>query len=253
MKSTYLLIDLFSVLVPFIFSFHPRLKFYQRWQALFPAMIATGIIFIAWDMYFTHLKIWGFNSAYLTGAYIGNLPVEEVLFFLCIPYSCLFTYTCLNSMIKVSVSKKAQSIISLSLIGLSVFMAIRFHTLDYTCAAFAALAILIFTAQYILKVTWIFKFYVTYLVLLLPFLIVNGLLTGTGLESPIVWYNTAHIINLRILTIPFEDIFYGMGLILLNIMIYSGLSARVYQKRKSRRRSFINATNQSYTNANTIS
>ncbi|QEM12488.1 lycopene cyclase domain-containing protein [Mucilaginibacter rubeus] len=236
MRFTYLLIDLFSVLVPFLFSFHSSLKFYKNWHSLFPAMLLTGIVFIAWDMYFTHLKIWGFNPVYLTGLYIGNLPVEEVLFFFCIPYSCVFTYACLNVTIKKKISARYPIIISSLLITFSLFMAICFRKQDYTCYTFAALTILLFTAQFIIKVSWLSKFYITYLLLLLPFLIVNGLLTGTGLENPVVWYNPAHIIGLRILTIPVEDIFYGMDLILLNVMIYTGLSARFYPWFKNQRK-----------------
>ena len=248
MKFTYLLIDLFSVLVPFIFSFHPSLKFYRNWLAFFPAMLITGSVFIAWDMYFAHLKIWGFNPAYLTGINIGNLPVEEILFFFCIPYACVFTYACLNIMIKKTLSKNSQMIISCMLIALSVFMEVCFHGLRYTAYAFAMLATLLVTAQFILKANWLSRFYVTYLLLLLPFVIVNGLLTGTGLTSPIVWYNPAHIIGLRILTIPVEDVFYGMDLILLNIMIYSGLSANLYERRKSRLKAQTRSQQLTYTN-----
>ncbi|WP_461452663.1 lycopene cyclase domain-containing protein [Mucilaginibacter sp.] len=226
MKFTYLLIDLFSVLVPFIFSFHPRLKFYKHWPALFPAMIISAIFFIVWDIYFTYLKIWGFNPDYLTGIHIGNLPIEEILFFLCIPYSCVFTYACLDVIIKTKTSKQSQLIISSLLLAVSVFMVIKFHTNHYTASTFALLIVLLIIIQYILKADWLYRFYITYLFLLLPFLIVNGLLTGTGLKTPVVWYNHADIINLRILTIPFEDIFYGMDLILLNVTIYSLLSAK---------------------------
>jgi lycopene cyclase domain-containing protein len=238
MKFTYLLIDIFSVLVPIIFSFHPRLKFYKNWPALFPAMILTGIVFIVWDMYFTKLKIWGFNPSYLTGAYIGNLPIEEVLFFVCIPYSCVFTYTSLKLIIKQNRSKRAELIVSCMLIAVALFMTIRYSNHYYTSYAFAGLALLIFSAQFILRATWLYSFYKTYLLLLVPFFIVNGLLTGTGLEAPIVWYNPLHIINLRLLTIPLEDIFYGMDLILLNVIIYSLVSAKIYQWRKNRRRPY---------------
>ncbi|MCO5949856.1 lycopene cyclase domain-containing protein [Mucilaginibacter flavidus] len=236
MRFTYLLIDIFSVIVPFIFSFHPRLRFYKQWPALLPAMLITGIVFIAWDMYFTRLKIWGFNATYLTGINVGNLPLEEILFFLCIPYSCGFTYACFKLIIKKDMSRRSQLIASSLLIVASVFMALRFYNQAYTCSAFAVLAVLIFVAQYLLKAGWLSKFYITYLYLLLPFLIVNGLLTGTGLKAPVVWYNPEQIVNIRILSIPVEDVFYGMDLILLNITIYSLLSARIYQRNKSRRK-----------------
>jgi len=63
-------------------------------------------------------------------------------------------------------------------------------------------------------------FYITYAVLLIPFSIVNGLLTGFSYPQPIVWYNNAENLGLRLVTIPVEDIFYGMLLILSITMIY---------------------------------
>ena len=40
------------------------------------------------------------------------------------------------------------------------------------------------------------------------------------LKSPVVWYNNDALIGIRIRSIPVEDIFYGMALILLNLIIY---------------------------------
>jgi lycopene cyclase domain-containing protein len=49
---------------------------------------------------------------------------------------------------------------------------------------------------------------------------VNGILTGTGLEAPIVWYNDNHNLGIRILTIPVEDSIYGFELLLLTVWRY---------------------------------
>jgi lycopene cyclase domain-containing protein len=57
-------------------------------------------------------------------------------------------------------------------------------------------------------------------VVLIPFFIVNGLLTGTGLEEPVVWYNNQENVGIRLLTIPIEDTIYGFLLIGLNITLY---------------------------------
>jgi len=59
-------------------------------------------------------------------------------------------------------------------------------------------------------------FCISYLIILLPFMAVNGMLT----YLPVVEYNQAEIIGIKIYTIPIEDIFYGMLLVLLNILLF---------------------------------
>jgi len=220
MKYTYLLIDFFTIIVPFIFSFHPKLNFYKTWRSFFPAVIITGVIFVLWDIYFTRLGVWGFNPDYLIGASISNLPIEEILFFFCIPYACVFTFHCLDLFIKKSLSDKAESIVTPLLISILLVAAAMNYDKIYPLVTFISLAALLALSKYLLGLGWLSKFYLIYTILLFPFLIVNGLLTGTGLDAPVVWYNEQEIIGFRIGTIPVEDVFYGMALILMNLQIY---------------------------------
>jgi lycopene cyclase domain-containing protein len=235
MKFTYLLIDFFTIIIPFLFSFHPKLNFYKRWISFFSAALISTMVFIPWDIYFTHLKVWGFNPAYLSGLYIGNLPLEEVLFFFCIPYSCVFSYHFIAGLIEKGLPTKTVNLITFILVGLSIGMAILFGIHSYTAYTFTLLAVLLAAVQFLFRVKWLAKFYLVYAILLIPFLIVNGLLTGTGLQQPIVWYNNAETIGIRILTIPVEDIFYGMDLILLNVLLFTFFNRVFYAYLKSSR------------------
>lgn len=221
-KQTYILIDVLSVIVPFIASFHPASMLYRRWFALFPAIAITTIGYCIWDAWFTGMGIWGFNQRYLLGAYIWNLPLEEILFFVCIPYACVFTFDSASSLIPDEQMGPGLKMFNYLLTGLFIIIAIIYHRNYYTASAFAILALLILLAG-IRRVSWMKRFYIVYAVLLIPFLVVNGLLTGTGLAAPVVWYNNAEIIGPRILTIPVEDIFYGMGLVLVNVWVYKDL------------------------------
>lgn len=230
MSYIYLWLNILSFLPPFLLSFHPLLQLHKRWQYLLPAIFIVAIIFVLLDMWYTSMGIWGFSSRYLLGANIANLPIEEVLFFICIPYACIFSYHCLNTQLKRDFFGPIQNAISYSLMLFSAIMLILFYHKVYTLFAFGSVLLLIFLLQVILKVKWLSRFYFAYLILQIPFLIVNGILTGTGLKEPIVWYNPSHIIGWRILTIPFEDIFYGMAMLLMSIAIYEYLQIKKENK-----------------------
>lgn len=224
MKSLYLFINIGAFIVPFIFSFHPKIQFYKKWKYIFPAIILIAIIFIVWDIYFTDFKIWGFNHEYILGIYFYNLPVEELLFFIAIPYSCLFTYYCFTLFVQNNIFKKYENLITIILVILLLIFGALFYTRLYTSVTFFCLLIFILSLKYLIKIKWLNRFYFTYLILLIPFLIVNGILTGTGIEHPIVWYNNDENMGLRILSIPIEDVFYGMLLMLLNTSLYEYFS-----------------------------
>ena len=219
---TYLIIDLGCVLLPFIFSFVSYRSFYKEWKHFIPANLLVAFIFIIWDYYFTEMGVWGFNPEYLTGIYLGNLPLEEVLFFICIPYACVFAYFALTHFL----TKTAQKTPLTQVILAVVFFVIGLTQYEkiYTSVTFIALAIYLFysvamrinQARPFLGYACIFPF----------FLLTNGLLTGSFLEAPIVWYNDSENLGIRLFTIPVEDAFYGMLLILMNINLYE------YFKRK---------------------
>lgn len=220
MKSLYLLVNFFTIIIPFIFSFHPKIKFHLTWKAFFPAAILVGIVFVLWDTLFTDMGVWGFNPDYVTGIYLFNLPLEEVLFFICIPFSCIFTYFCLDKFYNLSWNPKVEKAFFLAFSLALILVGITYSDRIYTLITFVSTGLVCLTLKFILKVNWLGKAASVYGILLIPFFIVNGILTGTGLEAPIVWYNHSENLDVRILTIPIEDAFYGFELILLNLYFY---------------------------------
>jgi lycopene cyclase domain-containing protein len=220
MTPLYLWVDLASFIPPLLLSFHPRLQFYKRWASLWPAILITAICFIFWDAYYTKIGVWGFNPKYLLGIYIGNLPIEEILFFICIPYACIYSYHCFEVLLKKNYFKNYQRKISLVILLFSIVLSIIYYDKLYTNVAFGLLVLVLLTLEFIFKVSWLSRFYFAYLFLQIPFFIVNGILTGTGIAEPIVWYNPNEFIGIRLLSIPFEDTFYGMSMLLCSIGIY---------------------------------
>lgn len=221
MKFLYLYIDLFTIIVPLLFSFHPKIKFYKTWKAFIPSIILVAIVFVLWDKTFMDMGIWSFNQRYISGLYIIGLPVEEILFFICIPYSCVFTYYCVDKFYPISWNPKVENIFVALFSFCLVLVGFIFKDKLYTSITFISTASLCLCLKFICKIKWFGRAASVYAILLIPFFIVNGILTGTGLQEPVVRYNYFETFNFRILTIPFEDSIYGFELFLLNTFLYT--------------------------------
>jgi lycopene cyclase domain-containing protein len=90
----------------------------------------------------------------------------------------------------------------------------------YTSSTFISTALLCMFLKYGLHINWFGKAVSVFGILLFPFLLVNGMLTGTALSAPVVWYNPSDNLGIRIMTIPLEDFIYGFELFLANLALY---------------------------------
>lgn len=221
---TYFLILLISLAGPLALSFDKKVTFCKKWKYLFPAMIIPAVLYIAWDVFFTAKLVWGFNENYITGIKLFNLPAEEVLFFFIIPYCCVFIYECVRSYFPQLKNKPVANTILLSL-AVILFIAGLIHNkrhyTSWTCLLNAIFIGIIYLRRNYFSSFDATSFLASYAIILIPFLIINGLLTAI----PVVSYNDLEHLGIRIFTIPFEDIFYGMLLILMNIVIYERLKS----------------------------
>ena len=182
-------------------------------------MLIAAIVYLSWDVYFTEHGYWGFNDRYLAGLEFLGLPVEEWLFFICIPYACAFTHYTLVSIypnLKLSdpITQWIATILGLLLIIIGLLNFGRAYTFTNFLLCFVILSLTFIFARYILK-----TFFLTFLVMLIPFFIVNGILTGSWIPEEVVWYSDLENLGIRMGTIPVEDSMYAFGLILLGIFL----------------------------------
>lgn len=219
---TYFLTLAVAVAGPFFLSFDKKVGFYKKWKYLFFPILIPALLYMAWDVFFVAEGVWSFNPLYITGWHLLNLPVEEVLFFFIVPYCCVFIYECIRCYFPKLINKAIADRI-LQLLGLVLLVTgLIFYKKYYTGWTFVLTALFI-ACIYLFR--GFFKdfdaasFLVSFLIILLPFLAVNGLLTSI----PVVIYNNAENLGIRIYTIPFEDVFYGMLLVLMNIAGYEKL------------------------------
>lgn len=219
MTYLYLLINLFTISYPLAQSFEKRLQYYKRWKALFPAILITGSFFVIWDIWFTDMGVWGFNDKYLTGLHISLLPLEEWLFFLTVPFASVFIYECVWYFLPKIKNFKGLSVITMTLGALLIMSALLFRYQAYTFCNF------LFGGIFTLYIGWknpnyLAKLWTGYFIHMIPFLLVNGVLTGSYLDEPIVWYNNTENLSIRLFTIPVEDTIYALLLLFMNVFFY---------------------------------
>lgn len=212
--SFYAWIILGSIVGPLLLSFDKKVHFIGYLKALLPAILMVGVVFLVWDQYFTQNGIWGFTPNYLLGIYLGDLPLEECLFFLVVPYSCIFIYEVIRSWFPRRKTALTARIFAFLMVFSGLYLGIRYMENWYTASACIGAAILIIGFHFVEKVRWFGDFALAFIVVLIPFLVVNGLLTGAATPEPVVWYNEEHIIGVRIITIPMEDIYYNLCMLL---------------------------------------
>ncbi len=216
---------MFGVIVfPFLLSFDKRVAFYKQWRWVLPAVLANAAFFIPWDIFFTKLGVWGFNNRYFEDTYAG-LPLGEWLFFIFVPYACLFVYECLLVYFPNDILYKYDKPITWIIIALLAIIAVFCWQQIYTAWAFGLAAGLLLAHYWAVPNTYRTRFYSSFVVCLLPFLITNGILTGAVNQEPVVIYNDAHNLanalhGARLVTIPFDDFAYGFLLLFIPTIIF---------------------------------
>jgi lycopene cyclase domain-containing protein len=171
----------------------------------------------------TKAGVWGFNPRYHSNILLFNLPIEEWLFFIVIPYASIFLHDAFvlyfpQIKIKNLASKIITDVLLIILVLLVLFNLDKIYTVYIYSTLIVTLVIYLFSKSIIIN-----QFYITFLLILIPFLIVNGVLTGSFIEGEVVWYNNDENLGIRFFTIPVEDFAYGFSMIFLSLMLRNKL------------------------------
>lgn len=225
-KYLYLILNILTISFPLIRSFEPKINYSSKWSFLFPAILFTGAFFLVWDHWFTVMGVWEFNPRYLVGIYLFQLPIEEWLFFLTVPFACVFIYEVLIYFFPkdyfLPLAKPFVYVMVPFLLGLALLHLDKW----YTSVNFIVGALVLVIHFLIFNDRFLGRFIFAYLVTLIPFMLCNGILTGGITEEPVVIYNNAENLGIRIWTIPIEDTIYCMTLLLMNVSIFESLRSR---------------------------
>ncbi|MGB0402663.1 MAG: lycopene cyclase domain-containing protein [Salibacteraceae bacterium] len=221
----YFFILVFTISGPLALSFDKKVHFNSYFKSAFLASFIIGIPFIIWDMIFTHFGIWGFNYDYLIGLEIINLPLEEILFFLIIPFAFLFTYECIRVYFDYNFWNWVSRVVIILFMSILTPLAILNIDDIYT-----AVVLLIWSATCIFTLIklpkWYSNFLVSFLITLIPFYLVDGAITGNYTTEPMVWYNNLETLGIRVGTIPIEDFVYSYVMLFWNVFVFEKLRSK---------------------------
>jgi lycopene cyclase domain-containing protein len=91
-RAFYLLVLLACFLGTLPLELLLRTRVYHRPRRLVLTLIPVVVLFSAWDVYAIASRHWAYDPRQLSGVRIGNLPLEELLFFLVIPTCAILTF-----------------------------------------------------------------------------------------------------------------------------------------------------------------
>ncbi len=221
--SVYLALEILTIIIPLLYSYDRKLNFYPKLKVVGLSLILVGVFYVLGDIWFTKSGFWGFNEKYHSGIMIFNLPLEECLFFIVIPYASIFLHDTLIYLFpKVILGRLATQVLNIVLIVGLLALVISNLNKAYT-SIYLSVAIISIIWAWLSEFELLRRYYLTFCVILIPFFLVNSVLTGSFIAEPVVWYNNAQNLGIRIGTVPVEDISYAFSLILLNLIVISRL------------------------------
>ena len=217
--STYLWLNVGIIIFPLLLSFEKKVNFAKKLPAVFVSILLVDAIFIPWDIIATARGHWAFNENYVSDLRFFGLPPGEILFFITVPYACLFMYETILTYIKKTVIPYSYFfyLVPALICGAG---AIYFYDREYSLVVLIASAGIFSLSPFICKKSLKdFRFFLTLGVFLVLFMIFNGVLTSL----PIVTYGEQFNMNVRIFTIPLEDFFYNFTMLVMSVLIYDAV------------------------------
>jgi lycopene beta-cyclase len=96
----YLIVMAFCLIVTLPLEFVLDARVYRRPRRLLLTMVPTFAAFVIWDMAAIRLGHWTFAPEYTTGVKAGNIPLEELVFFVVIPLCALLSYEAVRNILR---------------------------------------------------------------------------------------------------------------------------------------------------------
>ena len=218
----YTKIDLLVLALPLSLSFDRKVAFWRRWPQVFAAIAAVVFVFGAWDAWMASRGIWSFHPEHAGTWRFLHLPMGEWLFFVCVPYACLFVLACSRAYFVDRPLAIPRWIVALAAAACFA-LAFACRELGYTATVLLSGGVALAVMEALDPATLRSRnFWVALGLTYLPFLVANGFLTGI----PIVLYDDSQNLGIRVGTIPLEDFLFSFSMMALSVRVYDGVGRR---------------------------
>jgi lycopene cyclase domain len=217
----YLEIDLMIALPGLLSCLVPFLRRTRDFGSLGISIALTALLFIAWDELAVAWGTWAFNGQWVLSFRVGDLPIEEVLFFVVVPFSSLLFYDLLKGRLRGKFNISRRWIVLSAIVELILALVWRDHSYTWVVLVYLASGTLLslWLDPNLLRLQSFWGFVgLTYI----PFLVFDYLLTSI----PIVIYGRGATLGIRVTTIPVEDFIYSMAMFIFYAMFYRAVHVR---------------------------
>ncbi|TKC13233.1 lycopene cyclase domain-containing protein [Pedobacter polaris] len=222
MTYTFLLLNLFLILIPFVLALDKRVFNVGNLRLFIVPSLIVAIVFSLFAIFLTGLKAWSFNSAYIVGLNYGGIPIEEYIFMFTFSFAGLGIYNYLNAKYPKNNLQKYSLTVSQIMIGICFGLLFFAYAKWYTALTFAVLMLLLIGIEYINTLRFMYKFYRAFLVTLIPFYICYGIICNL----PVIHYEPKENVKFDLAKIPLENHFFMMAMLLLAVYLFEFFSSR---------------------------
>jgi lycopene cyclase domain-containing protein len=230
-EFVYYIFNIAVFLPVLMLSVFGKVKIHNKKANFARAYAFVSIPFVLWDIWAAMEGHWYFSNTYITQFRVAGLPVEEILFFLTVPFAMTYVWYVMGYYVSqtpkmyVRYIKRALMVAGL----LCIFLSAYNWSLAYTRWAFLAAGI---TCFMLVRARSLHtkQFVIFQGVLLLLFIFFNSYLTAL----PVILYGQQSYLNFRVGTIPLEDFFFNFALINLFLVAFlqkTGNSTTLKSKR----------------------
>lgn len=215
MDGFYALFNLVVFAEPLIFTLVFMPWFWRQWQVVLGVFVFVALPWLWLDTISFARGWWNYNEAFIFGPRLFNLPLEEVCFFVSVPFAAMVVWALINYKVPGTV-KKGRARLGLAFIAAAalIFVAVFFRerTVVEVLLLLATVSILWFSPIIYTRAFWWWN--LTSLGLLLLF---QTVLAG----MPVFLYNDTFASGIRVGTIPLEDFLYNFSLLNMVALAFS--------------------------------